>query len=101
MTLVNGARLPKVQFCSSLHPDNLQNTPSEIFKHYGRESDRIVTLTNDEAKNVWIYTSNLPYAFTTWWLFKESGNLRSDSDCGRLIKLKIHINTDKAVSIKI
>jgi len=68
-----------------------------------------VTPTSDEAKNEWIYTSNLPYIFTASCLFKERGNLRSDSDSGELIKLyeyiklyddiKLNENTYKAVKI--
>jgi hypothetical protein len=84
-----------VQFCSSKHTDSLQNTTSEIFKHYRRESDRSVTLTGDEAKEEWIYTSNIPYVFTAWCLFKERSNLRSDSDSGRLIKLYNYIKLYK------
>jgi len=61
----------KAQFHSSKHPHTLQYTLSEIFKHYWRESDRIVKLTGDEAKNEWIYTSNLTYVFTAWCLFKR------------------------------
>jgi hypothetical protein len=68
-----------------------------------------VTLSGDEAKNEWNYTSNLPHVFTACCLFKERGNLRSDSDSGKLIKLydyiklcediKINENKCKAVSI--
>ena len=76
-----------MQFCTSKYPHTLQNTPSEVFKQHPRESDRIVTHTGDEAKNEWIYTSNLPYVFIAWCLFKERGNLRSDSDSGSVIKL--------------